>query len=808
MKGLIFMTGKKTKIISVFLAVLMVAGVFSGLFISSNAVSSQTETPDETSPNPYGLLDNADGGLILHCWCWNFNTIKENMETIAEAGYSAIQTSPINEVVVGESGGLKIYGDDADGKWYYHYQPTDQKIGNYQLGTEEEFKAMCETAHSYGVKVIVDVVANHTAANKRLVSNRLKNIEGGLYHDYVGSRTNVTRKSLTQWYSGLPDVNTQNKNYQNLILDYLKQCVADGADGFRYDTARHIELPDDDPDFASDFWPTVLENGSSYQYGEVLQGYSSAEINATRFADYSKIMDVTASTYGAKLRTYLMKFDASAKYLSDYSSEGVTPDKLVTWVESHDTYANGGQEFDAGTSFWVNNNQIRKGWALIAARDTTSLFFSRPDGSSTENIWGNNLIGPRGDDNFINPEVVAVNHFHNSMFGEETTMSNVGGKKYVMITRGTKGAVIVNSDVNKDITLNAKTTLIDGTYTDTAHNSKFVVKDGVLTGVVKADEVCVIDNLDNSHYTSEIIEPTTEEPTTEEPTTEEPTTEEPATEEPTEPVVTTPDSTVEPTEPASEATQDVTASETQPVAVKTYKYIPSAEDIASGKNFKITVEDANGEMHTYDLAPTGETVDGQPVYAAETPESIAASKIKYQIFDGETFVSQVTKEASEVADGSPVKYDGTIAGQDTTEPETEAPTVEPTDAPTDAPTVAPTTTAPKSTTAKKANTVKVKVKKAVKVKAKKLKKKAVSLKISKFLKITGAKGKVTFAKVKKGTAKKILKKIKINKNNGKITLKKGKYAKKTYKIKLKITAKGNDAYNSKTVTKTIKIKVK
>lgn len=775
------MTGKKTKIISVFLAVMMVVGVFSGLIISSNAVSSQTETPDETNPNPYGLLDKADGGLILHCWCWNFNTIKENMETIAKAGYSAIQTSPINEVVVGESGGLKIYGDDADGKWYYHYQPTDQKIGNYQLGTEEEFKAMCETAHSYGVKVIVDVVANHTAANKRLVSNRLKNIEGGLYHDYVGSRTNVTRKSLTQWYSGLPDINTQNKNYQNIVLDYLKQCVADGADGFRYDTARHIELPDDDPDFASDFWPTVLDNGSSYQYGEVLQGYSSDEINATRFADYSKIMDVTASTYGAKLRTYLMKYDSSSKALSNYSSEGVTPDKLVTWVESHDTYANGGQEYDAGTSFWVNNNQIRKGWALIAARDTTSLFFSRPDGSSTENIWGNNLIGPRGDDNFINPEVVAVNHFHNSMFGEETTMSNVGGKKYVMITRGTKGAVIINSDVTKDITLKANTTLLDGTYTDTAHNSEFVVKDGVLTGVVKADEICVIDNLDSSHYTSEIIEPTTEEPTTEEPTTEEPTTEEPATD-----------------------------PETQPVAVKTYKYIPSAEDIASGKSFKITVEDANGELSTYNLESTDETVDGQPVYAADIPESLAASKVKYQVFDGDTFISQVTKNASEVADGSAVKYDGTIAGQDTTEPETDAPTVEPTEVPsTVAPATVAPTTAPNNKTAKKANPVKVKVKtKSVKVKAKKLKKKAVGYKISKFFKITGAVGKVTFAKVKNGTAKKIFKKIKINKKNGKITLKKGKYAKKTYKIKLKITAKGNDLYNSKTVTKTIKIKVK
>lgn len=136
-----------------------------------------------------------------------------------------------------------------------------------------------------------------------------------------------------------------------------------------------------------------------------------------------------------------------------------------------------------------------------------------------------------------------------------------------------------------------------------------------------------------------------------------------------------------------------------------------------------------------------------------------------------------------------------------TEPETEEPTIAPTEAPTSAP-----KTAPKTIT-KKANPVKVKAK-TYKVKAKTLKKKAVKAKISKLLKITGAQGKITYAKVKKGTAKAVYKKIKVNKKTGKITLKKGKYKKKTYKVKLKITVSGNSNYKAKTVTKTAKIKVK
>lgn len=504
------MKNKKTKLISVLITVIMVFGVFSGLAVSSSAASDT-----ESKGNSYGLLDDVEGGLILHCWCWSFNTIKENMENIAKAGYTAVQTSPINEVYEGEGGGLKINGDYADGKWYYQYQPTNYTIGNYQLGTEEEFKAMCETAHSYGVKVIVDVVANHTTPTKSAVADELKNIEGGLYHDFNGSSDRDSRKSVTQWYSGLPDVNTQNPNYQQIILKYLKQCVADGADGFRYDTAKHIELDDDDEEYASKFWNVVLDNGSSYQYGEVLQGGTSAEVKSARFTDYSKIMHVTASSYGGKLRSYFLQYDSSANTLSNYAAESAASDRLVTWVESHDTYANGGYANNAGTSFWLTNDQIRRGWAIIAARGTTSLFFSRPDGSSPDNIWGNNLIGPAGDDNYYNAEVVAVNHFHNAMNGEASTMKNIGGKKYLMIQRGDKGAVIVNNDT-ADLSVKTATTLPDGTYTDKAHGAKFIVKEGTITGTLKGGEIAVIDNLDSNYY-SEVIEEPTEpvvEPTT------------------------------------------------------------------------------------------------------------------------------------------------------------------------------------------------------------------------------------------------------------------------------------------------------
>ena len=93
-------------------------------------------------------------GAILHAFCWSFQTIKENMKQIADAGFTMVQTSPANKCFVGDDGGLEIFGK---GKWYYHYQPVEWTIGNYQLGSKADFIAMTTEARKYGITVLVDV---------------------------------------------------------------------------------------------------------------------------------------------------------------------------------------------------------------------------------------------------------------------------------------------------------------------------------------------------------------------------------------------------------------------------------------------------------------------------------------------------------------------------------------------------------------------------------------------------------------------------------------------------------------------------
>lgn len=269
--------------------------------------------------------DKLEEGVILHAFSWSFNTIKEKLPEIKESGYTAVQTSPIQECLVGDNGN-KYFGN-----WIYEYQPISQEIGNYIVGTEDEFKSLCAEAKKFGIKIIVDAVLNHMTTDINNCKGEWKNPKW--YHEPAGINNWNDRYDVTQHdLVGLRDINTQNPEYHQKVLTMLKRIISDGASGFRYDTAKHIELPDD-TNYGSQFWPTVLENGSEFQYGELLQDGTS------RDTEYAKIMKITASNYGEKLIDAVNNNDFSVNRILEYDAH-VDPTKLITWVESHDNYSN------------------------------------------------------------------------------------------------------------------------------------------------------------------------------------------------------------------------------------------------------------------------------------------------------------------------------------------------------------------------------------------------------------------------------------------------------------------------------------
>ena len=220
--------------------------------------------------------------------------------------------------------------------------------------------------------------------------------------------------------------------------------------------------------------------GELFIYGEVLQGGNARE------GDYGKLMPVVASNYGGVLRSALRNSKLSAKGLKDWKHPAA-PQNIVTWVESHDTYANQGE------SAWLSHAQLREGWAVICARaGGTPLFFNRPKGAESVQFPGVSKIGETGNDEYFHPEVVAVNKFRTVMNGEPEELLNGDDTSVLIIKRGEKGLVIVNSSVAKAGKVSVPIAFADGTYKDKANGIKFTVKDGILTGKVPKQKVCVI----------------------------------------------------------------------------------------------------------------------------------------------------------------------------------------------------------------------------------------------------------------------------------------------------------------------------
>jgi len=519
MEGKSWRANLATKAVGILAAVatLVTGGVISAATTAQTASASTVLTTSrdatlgnasfEAAREQYGLTEEMKDGNTLHAWMWSFNTIKNNMADIAAAGYTSIQTEPVLKCKQNTANGMKF----AD-NWWYVYQPiNNDSIGNFVVGSEDDFKAMTAEAHKYGVRIIVDVVANHMTSDWGAIeSGRWKDkslYRGGgdsykIQNDEWGDRYKVTHKALL----GLWEINSNDTRPGEYMQETLRKLVADGADGFRYDAAKHIELPGE---FSSDsngspYWTQILDNGAQYQYGEVLQD------SISRDADYAALFNkyssdgggVTASGYGYTVRTAITSGTMRASDLQSYA-DPADPDNVVLWVESHDNYSN-----EDKLSVSITDDQLKLGWAIVGSRaEGMALFFDRPAGSGGSNaqFTEQTKLGDKGSDLYKSAEVAAVNHFKNQMDGNVEYLHNCGtnadNSKCLMIDRylndgnsQNDGTVVVNS--SGDYSLSGTTVkLDDGTYTDEVHSGNTItVKGGKITSGTAKNGVNVFYN--------------------------------------------------------------------------------------------------------------------------------------------------------------------------------------------------------------------------------------------------------------------------------------------------------------------------
>ena len=424
--------------------------------------------------NKYGLKDNIQDGVILHCFDWTLADIQEEIPNIAKAGFTAVQTSPVHE----RAGKGSV--------WYDVYRPYDFKIGN-GLGTEADLKALCAKAHEYGVKVIVDVVANHTDYGN--VAERLLDLS--LYHQLGHGIDWHNRNDVTHGEIGMKDLDTNNPTVQAIIKQYIQDLKACGVDGVRWDAIKHIGLPSE----GDSFMKNVVDQ-TMYNYGEILDGTGGND--NILFPEYQTYMSITDNGYG---NGFANSFAGGSinESVGNFNQRKAKTEKLVYWGESHDTYAN-----DGGESKNKSQNVIDRAYAVVAGNNgATALYFSRP----FQKDKGAIKFGDKGSVHFKDAEVAQVNYMHNVCAGEPNYY--VKGNGVCAQVRKSGAIIVLGSGSNRDVTVangaGDGTWLKSGTYKDMVSGGAFTVNASTISGHVGESGIAVIYNAGSIVLPPEVV---------------------------------------------------------------------------------------------------------------------------------------------------------------------------------------------------------------------------------------------------------------------------------------------------------------
>lgn len=476
--------------------------------ISSNSTTSSDGDKDDVNNNlnEFNLLDNPQEGVILHCFSWNIDNIISYLPQIAEAGFSSIQTSPLQpQLDYYQNGNWKD-------QWWKLYQPMGFTVADNNqnvLGSKDDLKRLCEEADKYGINVIVDAVLNHLGGgNSEQLNNNVKNYEPEIYnqnliHTGVGFVDDSSAYKVIKGYQGgFPDIQTENQIVQDAALDMLKEYVDLGVDGFRFDAAKHIETPSDTEELRSEYWDYVLDNTSLYAeekynkdiyyYGEIL----NTPGNSRSFSWYTDLFSITDNRTGNNIRSAVNSKNVS-QAANDVYLTGEDSDKLVLWAESHDTYSN-----DSHESTYVSMKDINKTYAIVGSKASSSLYFVRPNSDT--------VFGEVGDKSFLSDEVKAINKFHNyfnnSSIDIESTTNYVVTNRY--FDEEHYGSVIVDVTENGSLSELNLSRFKDGTYLDLVSNSNVVISNHkIVSGIM--DDSCIMvlssDSFDESNINNDKV---------------------------------------------------------------------------------------------------------------------------------------------------------------------------------------------------------------------------------------------------------------------------------------------------------------
>lgn len=272
----------------------------------------------------------------------------------------------------------------ADGIWlmpvnpspsYHGYDVTDYYGINSQYGTMEDFEKLLTEAHKRGIRVIMDLVLNHTSSEHPWFKDS-ESAADSKYRDWYVWASKLggdvpadgaagpapwhkigSDQYLGIFWDGMPDLNFENPAVRKEMIKVGQYWLKKGVDGFRLDAAKHIY-----GDFKTTVNSKSVQKKNQAWWQEFRAGLNEVNPNAYLVGE---VWDTTAiiGPYLDKALNSAFNFDLAAQIIAVASSEKAT-DIGFTLSRVHEFYAknSGGAFMDA--PFLSNHDQARVMTAL------------------------------------------------------------------------------------------------------------------------------------------------------------------------------------------------------------------------------------------------------------------------------------------------------------------------------------------------------------------------------------------------------------------------------------------------------------
>lgn len=200
------------------------------------AVTDRFFDGNSSNNDAYGTGSyNPEQGSMYHGG--DFAGLEAKLDYLQDLGVNTIWITPIVENIE-DSFACDGY-DNQYNSGYHGYWASDFTKLNQHLGTEEEFSALISAMHARGMKLMVDVVLNHSGYG----------IEDRFNDTFISGKNMLRDKTTTikgddkkDSLSGLPDFVTEDSEVREMLVEWQTEWVEKyDIDYFRVDTVKHVD---------------------------------------------------------------------------------------------------------------------------------------------------------------------------------------------------------------------------------------------------------------------------------------------------------------------------------------------------------------------------------------------------------------------------------------------------------------------------------------------------------------------------------------------------------------------------------------